>query len=170
MDVFRLLRDFITEIDAAGKHFEDERVIRGLYIKINDFIESNQAKKRELEKIKTYLMEIKDILDAEVVSAENALELLEVYCKKLTALKSREDCGDAETQIIKELTKYMETKGELLFNYKRIKGAPKTNNLHELSFKQLKHFLRKIIVFARQNLIFYLTENTLFLWSLKKAS
>ena len=41
----------------------------------------------------------------------------------------------------------METKGELLFNFKRIAGAPKTNNLHELSFKQLKHFIRKIIDF-----------------------
>ncbi len=51
----------------------------------------------------------------------------------------------------------METKGELLFNYKQIEGAPKTNNLHELSFKQLKHFLRKIIGF--RTVKFYLLSH-----------
>ena len=92
-------------------------------------------------------MNIKDILDDEDTSAENALELLEDYCKKLATLQQREGCGIVEAQFINELANYVETKGELLFNHKRIEGAPKTNNLHELSFKQLKHFLRKIIGF-----------------------
>jgi hypothetical protein len=65
----------------------------------------------------------------------------------LAILQVREDCGPVEAQFIEELSKYVETKGELLFNFKRIKGAPKTNNSHELSFKQLKHFLRRIIGF-----------------------
>ena len=147
IDVYLLLQEFIVKIDAAGKHFEDEKVIRGVYLKIKEFIEANRDKKRELETIKAYLSEIKDILDDEGASAENALELLEGYCKILAQLQLREDCGPIEAQFIEELTKYVETKGELLFNYKRIEGAPKTNNLHELSFKQLKHFLRKIIGF-----------------------
>jgi hypothetical protein len=146
-DVYLLLQEFIAEIDAAGKHFKDEKVIRRVYLKVKEFIEANQDKKRELETIKAYLSEIKDILDDEGASAENALELLEGYCKKLIKIPLREACGLVEAQFIEELTKYVETKGELLFNYKRIEGAPKTNNLHELSFKQLKHFLRKIIGF-----------------------
>ena len=146
-DVFRLLGTFINEIEAAGKHFEDERVLRGLYLKIKEFIGANQDTKRELETVKAYLSEIKGILDDGEASAENALELLEGYCKKLAPLRLRKECGNVEAQFIEELTKYVETKGELLFNYKRIEGAPKTNNLHELSFKQLKHFLRKIIGF-----------------------
>ncbi|MHA1492211.1 MAG: hypothetical protein ACTSRI_21490 [Promethearchaeota archaeon] len=151
-DVNFLLQEFIAEIDAAGKHFEDENVIREVYIKIKEFIEANQDKKRELEMIKVHLSEIKDILDEEEASAENALDLLEGYCKKLAKLQLRKDCGLVEAQFIKKLTKYVETKGELLFNYKQIEGAPKTNNLHELSFKQLKHFLRKIIGFRTANL------------------
>jgi len=147
IDVFLLLQEFIAKIDAAGKHFEDEKVIRGVYLKIKEFIEANRDNKRELETIKAYLSEIKDILDDEGASAENALELLEGYCKILAPLQLRENCGPIEAQFIEDLTKYVETKGELLFNYKRIEGAPKTNNLHELSFKQLKHFLRKIIGF-----------------------
>jgi len=146
-DVYFLLQEFIVEIDAAGKHFEDEKVIRGVYLKIKEFIEANQDKKRELETIKAYLSEIKDIFDDDEASADNALNILEGYCKKLAKLQQRKDCGLVEAQFIEELTKYVETKGELLFNYKQIEGAPKTNNLHELSFKQLKHFLRKIIGF-----------------------
>ena len=147
IDVGDLLNEFSAKTDTAGKHFEDEKVIRGVYLKIKEFIEANQDKKRELETIKAYLSEIKDILDEEEASAENALDLLEGYCKKLAKLQLRKDCGLVEAQFIEELTKYVETKGELLFNYKQIEGVPKTNNLHELSFKQLKHFLRKIIGF-----------------------
>jgi len=146
-DVCDLLEEFIAKVDAAGKHFKDEKVIKGVYLKIKDFIDANQEKKRELETIKAYLSEIKDILNDEEASAENALDLLKGYCKKLAKLQLRKDCGLVEAQFIEELTKYVETKGELLFNYKQIEGAPKTNNLHELSFKQLKHFLRKIIGF-----------------------
>ena len=146
-DVLDLLEGFLTKFDAARVQFEDERVIRGLYLKIKEYIEANQDKIRELETIKLHVSEIKHILDDKKASAENALELLENYCEKLAALQLREDCGPVEAQFIEELTKYVETKGDLLFNYKRIEGAPKTNNLHELSFKQLKHLLRKIIGF-----------------------
>lgn len=146
-DVLVLLEDLIPKIDAVGTPFEDENVIRGLYLKIKEYIRANQDKKRELDVIKSYLANIKDILDDEKASADTALRLMENYCKKLTTRQLRNDCGLVETQFIEELTNYVETKGELLFNYKRIEGAPKTNNLHELSFKQLKHFLRKIIGF-----------------------
>lgn len=156
-DVCDLLEEFIAKIDAAGKQFEDEKVIRGVYLKIKEFIKANQDKKRELEAIKAYLSEIKAILDDEEASAENALELLEGYCKKLAKLPLRKDCGLVEAQFIEKLTKYVETKGKLLFNYKQIEGAPKTNNLHELSFKQLKHFLRKIIGFRTAK--FYLLSH-----------
>lgn len=146
-DMVAFLEELIAEIDAIGTSFEDESVIRGLYLKIKDYIEANQDKKRELDIIKSYLSNIKDILDDEKAFADTALELLEDYCKILASQQLREECGLVEAQFIEELTKFVETKGDLLFNYKRIAGAPKTNNLHELSFKQLKHFLRKIIGF-----------------------
>lgn len=146
-DVLDLLEDTIIKIDAVGKPFEDEKVIRGLYLKIKEYFDANQDKKRELDVIKSYLSNIKDILDDVKASADTALELLENYCKTLAIKLQKEDCGLVEAQFIEELAKYVETKGDLLFNYKRIEGAPKTNNLHELSFKQLKHFLRKIIGF-----------------------
>ena len=47
--------------------------------------------------------------------------------------------------------KYVKTKGDLLFNYKDVAGAPRTNNAHELQYKQLKHLLRKVIGFSAAN-------------------
>ena len=146
-DVLDLLEDTITKIDAVGTPFEDEKVIRGLYLKIKEYINMNQDKKRELDVIKSHLARIKDILDDDKATADTALDLLESFCKTLESQLLRDDCGPVEAQFIEELTNYVDTKGDLLFNYKRIAGAPKTNNLHELSFKQLKHFLRKIIGF-----------------------
>jgi len=146
-DVLVFLEELIPKINAVGTPFEDEIVIKGLYLKIKEYCYANQDKKRELDVIKSYLANIKDILDDDKASAGTALELMENYCKTLVSQQLRDDCGLVEAQFIEELTKYVETKGDLLFNYKRIAGAPKTNNLHELSFKQLKHFLRKIIGF-----------------------
>jgi len=146
-DVLVFLEELIPKIDAVGTPFEDENVIRCLYLKIKEYVDENQDKKRELDAVKCYLASIKDILDDDKASADTALELLENYCKTLKTQQLKDDCGPVEAQFIKELTNYVETKGDLLFNYKRIAGAPKTNNLHELSFKQIKHFLRKIIGF-----------------------
>ena len=47
--------------------------------------------------------------------------------------------------------KFVRTKGELLFNYKRVPGAPTTNNDQELFYKQLKHFLRRVVGHAAAN-------------------
>src|SRR3972149_4203546 len=78
-DIQKILHHFIIEIEAAEKHFEDEKVIRGLYLEINEFIEANQKNKQELDKIKTYLSEIKSILNDKDTSAENALALLKGF-------------------------------------------------------------------------------------------
>jgi hypothetical protein len=146
-DVLNILEELTTEIDAIGTPFEDEKVIRSLYLQIKEYITTNQDKKRELDVIKSYLTNIKAILDDDNASADTALNLMKNYCNTLAKRQLRNDYGLIEAQFIEDLTKFVETKGELLFNYKRIEGAPKTNNLHELSFKQLKHFLRKIIGF-----------------------
>ena len=146
-DVVDLLEDLISDIDTIGRSFEDEKVIRELYLKIKEYLTANQDKERELGAIKSHLTNIKNILDDDKATADTALNLLEDYCKRLALQPLKNDCGPVEAQFIEDLTKFVETKGELLFNYKRIEGAPKTNNLHELSFKQLKHFLRKILGF-----------------------
>ena len=146
-DVYSVLKLFLEGIDGQIVNFEDEKVIRGLYIKIRKFLEENQEVARELDLIKGYLSDIKVILDDSNTSANEALEKLEIFSDELEQRLIIDKCSETERKFIKELRKYLKDKGELLFNFKRIEGAPRTNNSHELAFKQLKHFVRRIIGF-----------------------
>lgn len=150
-DVYSVLDLFIKELKGHEGQFEDEQIIRGLYLKITEYIETKNDIATELKIIKGYLAEVKAILDDTDASAEEALDKLENYSKKLSKRLESKNCMETERQFIESLQKYMENKGELLFNYKRIEGAPRTNNSHELAFKQLKHFLRRVIGFQTAN-------------------
>lgn len=146
-DIYLILNQCIEDLDTYEGDFKDKNIIQGLFLKLKELIESNTDAIRELETIRSYLAEIKTILDKNDNSAEEALKELESYCKTLGELCSRKNCGLIETEFIEDLSKFVETKGPQLFNYKRIEGAPRTNNSHELTFKQLKHFLRRVIGF-----------------------
>lgn len=146
-DICLLLSQCIEDLEVHEGHFKDEKVIRGLYLIIKEFIETKKDTLKELETNKKYLVEIKIILDRDDNSAEEALKELVTCCKKLGKLQFRKDCGPVEAVFIKGLLKFVEPKGTQLFNYKQIEGAPRTNNSHELTFKQLKHFLRRVIGF-----------------------
>ena len=150
-DINSILDAFLRELRDSKSHFKDEPVIRDLHLKISDYCKSKTDIVIELRLVKEYLAEIKAILDDIDASADKALDKLENYSKILVNRLSREDCFEKEKKFIETLRKYLKNKGELLFNYKRIKGAPKTNNSHELAFKQLKHFLRRIIGFQTAN-------------------
>jgi len=150
-DVHSILDSFIKELEGLEGKFKDERVIRGLYLKITEYLESKNNIATELSIIKGYLTEVKAILDDIDVSAEDALDKFEQYSKSLGKRLGCKNCMEIEREFIQALQKYLENKGELLFNYKRIDGAPRTNNSHELAFKQLKHFLRRIIGFQTAN-------------------
>jgi precorrin-6B methylase 2 len=150
-DVNSILDAFLGELGGSGCQFEDEPVIRDLHLKISDYIKSKSDIATELGIIKEYLAEIKTILDDIDVSADKALDKLEQYSKILDKRLVSENCFEKERRFIEALHKYLKNKGKLLFNYKRIEGAPKTNNSHELAFKQLKHFLRRVIGFQTAN-------------------
>jgi len=150
-DINSILDAFLGELRDSGSHFEDEPVIKDLHLKISDYCNSKTDVVIELGLVKEYIAEIKAILDDIDASAEKALDKLEKYSKILVNRLTSEDCFEKEKKFIKTLRKYLENKGALLFNYKRIEGAPKTNNSHELAFKQLKHFLRRVIGFQTAN-------------------
>ena len=145
VDIHSVLDTLANELKQHEGHFKDEYVIIDLHEKISEYIKSNTDIAAELQTIKGYLADIKGILDNDTVSAEQCLDTFEQYAKALEECLSSTNCGEIERQFIIALQKYLENKGALLFNYKRIKGAPRTNNSHELAFKQLKHFLRRVI-------------------------
>lgn len=150
-DVHSVLVSFIEELEGLKGQFEDEPVIRDLFLKITEYIESKNDILVELNIIKGYLAEIKTILDDNSATAEQSLDNLEQYSKNLGERLTCENCFEVDKEFIGALQKYLKNKGELLFNYKRIDGAPRTNNSHELAFKQLKHFLRRVIGFQTAN-------------------
>ena len=151
IDIHSILGSFIKESEGIEGQFEDEQVIKGLYLKITEYLESKNNIATELRIIKGYLTKVKAILDDPNVSAEDSLDKFEQFSKSLGKRLSCKNCAEVERKFIQALQKYLENKGELLFNYKRIDDAPRTNNSHELAFKQLKHFLRRIIGFQTAN-------------------
>lgn len=144
-DMHSILDSFVKELEGHEDQFKDEYMIKDLYGKITNYLKRNNDVVTELQVIKGYLVDIKAILDDEGASAEESLDKFEAYVKILGKRLSSEHCGETERHFIIALQKYVENKGEMLFNYKRIEGAPRTNNSHELAFKQLKHFLRRVI-------------------------
>jgi len=146
-DVYSVLQLFIDGLERCEVDFEDEIVIRGLHNKIKEFIDINIGVLAEIEIIKQYLAEVRVILDDPDSNADEALDKLEDYSNTLCKHLPSENCGEIEGKFIVELQKYLKNKGKLLFNFKRIDGAPRTNNAHELAFKQLKHFIRRVIGF-----------------------
>ncbi len=95
-DICLLLSQCIGDLKAHEGHLENEKVIRGLYLKIKEFIETKKDTLKELEIIKKHLAEVKIILDSNGNSAEEALKELVTCCKKLGKLQFRKDCGLVE--------------------------------------------------------------------------
>ena len=86
-----------------------------------------------------------EILDEWEVSAEEGLLRMKVFCQELQPLSKSLSIDSHEYIFLEALLKFIDTKGELLFNYRNINGAPSTNNDLELRFKQMKHLLRRTI-------------------------
>ena len=118
------------------------RVLKRMITSLNEFLVEIELQMAQLERVHEYLASIKEILSAHDQNADVGGNSLLNYCQSLSNTSST---GDIETSFINSLRKYVETKGTLLFNYRTIQGAPTTNNFQELKFKQLKHFLRRVI-------------------------
>jgi len=130
---------------------EEARVVNRLHKKLETCITANTPVAMELELIRGHLDIIKDILGDADISETEGLQKLEQLCVDLDGRQAAEDCGEIEKTFIVAFTSFVRSKGDYLFNYKRVPGAPTTNNAHELKYKQLKHFLRKVIGFSAAN-------------------
>lgn len=86
-----------------------------------------------------------DILAQIEYNASGGLKKILHFCDKLRFSEIENSRGGAASLFVKALVKYIETKGKLLLNYRTIPDVPITNNFQELKFKQLKHFLRRVI-------------------------
>ena len=150
-DIDALLVKALANVDKGIFTKEEARVVNRLHEKLETCITTNTPVATELELIKYHLEIIKDILADADISETEGLQKLEQFCIDLDLRQAAIECGEIEKTFIESFTNFVRTKGDYLFNYKLVPGAPTTNNAHELKYKQLKHLLRKMIGFAAAN-------------------
>jgi hypothetical protein len=119
-----------------------------IYHLLKEIIDQFRPIAEELQRIQNNLNDLSMILSDIDSSFETGLIKLRKFRDRLRRYRLKQSCGDIEKRFIEDLMKYVKTKGKMLFNFKKVDDAPTTNNNHELKYKQLKHFLRRVIGFA----------------------
>ncbi|MHA1341166.1 MAG: hypothetical protein ACTSRZ_14230 [Promethearchaeota archaeon] len=120
----------------------EEKVLRRVAVAVDNLLKFGEDVSEDLCQVRSHLERLVKILDG---TAKQGLGGLRNFRDRLRRRLRAGNCGVTEANFIKMLAKFIATKGKLLFNYRRVKGAPRTNNAHELRYKQLKHFLRRVI-------------------------
>lgn len=144
------LGEYVLDLDKQLVILEkqDERQIRKLALKLQALLETIQEEVIELQRIKTHLQELSEILEDTEETAQEGLNRLRKFTASLNKRSKSKSCGPIEHEFITQLDKFVKTKGTKLFNYRLIPDAPRTNNGQELAFKQLKHLLRRTIGYS----------------------
>ena len=150
-DLSGVLQAAVESLDAGEVGIPEEKVIRRLLARVGTVVNEQAEIAAELRRVRGHLADLVPILDDLETSPEEGLQQLRHLRDRIRKSRLSPQCGDSERVFAEEFMKFVRTKGELLFNYKRVPGAPTTNNDQELFFKQLKHFLRRVIGHAAAN-------------------
>jgi hypothetical protein len=154
IELFQRISDLKSKFHALQIHLETKKIgFPGRSVKVLIRIQENltnllidaEPKVAELRKIREPLKTLAEILDKAEQPAEQGLDALMQFCENLHPYRTSLSDNCVEAQVIDALLKFVDTKGELLFNYRKIEEAPRTNNALELRFKQLKHLLRRTL-------------------------
>lgn len=145
LDVLGIVQKMHAEVGTGLFTKQEERVIARLKKALEKCSATTSRAGAGLARIKEYLARIKSILDADDEPAEVGLERLRILYEELVKVSVEKKLTKFEKSFIDELGKYIETKGERLFAHRLVKGAPRTNNNHELVHLRLKHLLRRMI-------------------------
>jgi len=145
VDVSKLVREMYKEIQSGifspGEMKEIKRIMKG----VQKCLDETRYAAAGLKRVKIHLEEIVGILDAKNQSSSEGLARLGKLAEKVMGCTTTGHHAKFEKEFAGALCKYADTKGELLFNHRDVKGAPLTNNNHELSHMSIKHQLRRII-------------------------
>ena len=145
VDVSGVVREMSIEIGTEIFTKHEEKVITRVKKGLDKCIATTRRAASGLERVKVYLERIVSILDADEETAEDSLERLRMFKEELVKSFTEMKCTKFEKLFIEELDKYIETRGERLFTHRLVKGAPRTNNKHELDHLKVKHLLRRTI-------------------------
>lgn len=155
LELWKRLNDVaLTVIEArslVGSGFfsqREETKVERINDKHCECIEAQEELVADLMRIKDHLKDLQEILSDDSTTADVGLNRLRLFRDRMTKRKKSADLMKIESDFCDALVKFVNAKGELLLNHKRVDGAPRTNNEHELFYKQLKHVLRKVTGFG----------------------
>jgi hypothetical protein len=147
-DVFSLFNNVTVSSTEVSPFKPKKTLFTRIYHLLKEILDQSRQIAEELQRIQVNLNELSGILSDIDSSFETGLKKLRKFRDRLRRYRLNPSCGEIEKKFIEDLMKYVRTKGKMLFNFKKIEDAPTTNNNHELKYKQLKHFLRRVIGFA----------------------
>jgi hypothetical protein len=145
VDALGVVREMHAETDTGIFTKQEEKVIGRMKKGLEKCANTTRRAASGLERVKEHLERIVLILDANEETAEVGLAHLRILKDELVKSCTEMKCTKFEKLFTEELDKYVETKGERLFAHRRMKGAPRTNNKHELEHLKVKHLLRRTI-------------------------
>jgi hypothetical protein len=157
MDVLSLVHEVQADAETIILTKSEEKVMTRVKKDIKSCIAKTKQAASGLERVKEHVKVIASILDADNESSEVGLQRLRACLDDITKAASEMKCTKFEQMFIKALGKFVETKGERLLNHRNVKGAPRTNNHHELEHMHLKHELRRTIGHAAAS--YYLLQH-----------
>jgi len=142
-----VLANCVSDLDKKRVSVDKkaEKIIRKLFSILKGVLNSMKDEIEELTRIQLCVQELSKILEAEEEPAWEGLKRLRKFVDSLDIWKSAATDGSREYEFIVQLQKFVKTKGAKLFAYRLLPNAPRTNNSQEISFKQIKHLLRRTI-------------------------
>jgi len=141
-----LLKEYITKTPKIKLKKKEKTVLTSLDGNLKAILQENTAKYEELSRIIKYYEQIKVILDAHDESSKIGLKKMKKLVKKLQ-LKARppNKMGAVERDFVHQLATFILDRGKSLFHYRDVKNAPRTNNMQENRFKEMKYQLKRTL-------------------------
>lgn len=147
-DVASIVTEACSSIGAMIFTKTEENMLQRLDDVLTRIKDEHHELATDLMQVKAWLNELQEILSDETSTADEGLKALQILSNKAQKREKVKGIGKKEKDFCEAFVKFVDTKGDHLFNYKNIEGGPTTNNSHELFYKQLKHLIRKVIGFA----------------------
>jgi hypothetical protein len=124
----------------------DQKILRSFIAKLQPIHTGFMKTTMGLRKIHAHVRELKVILNADETADQGESRLRDLSIRwRVHLSKHRKRLTVEEIQFIEHTLKYLRIKIPNLMNYRRVTGAPKTNNRHEQRYHRMKYKLRRII-------------------------
>jgi hypothetical protein len=156
-DIQTFIRDVLVETSSTILTDAERKVLTRVSKHVDECLASTKNAARGLERVKKHVDSIVSILDADSESKEVGLQRLRTLAGDVAKDVSENKRMKFEKEFANAFSKFVETRGERLFNHRLVPGAPRTNNRHELEHMHRKHDLRRTIGHAAAS--YYLLQH-----------